>query len=197
MHQPTKTLPGKIKIYQRAGFVLVSGLLLLNSCSAILGLKKIRPYSPDELAKRDKTYGIARATNHGAGYRDSLRAAIPDKGLRKDMWQPLQYWTFSRQELIFNNLNCNMPGFPNLKWTVEKDYDTRNVASKIEEPDFGQTFATLHGIDLAGADTTMVICYTYFMGRQNKRFLRSTRKFLRKHPGIAARYVNMDNTFTE
>lgn len=177
--------------------LLILLLFGLSSCIRIYGLKRVRVYSEADIQRWSKTHNIGTANVHGAGYIRRTKDNIADKGLRKDLQQPLQYWIFDSGKLVSNMVNCDAKGSPNLKWPIEENFKKNEVFARGTGPDFYANFLRVQQI-VPGSNTRIIaISYSRFMGRQNKRFLKQCNAFLMAHPEYSAYYNNMDNLFID
>lgn len=178
--------------------ILLAMLILsMASCIKIYGLKRVRSYTPAQIEKWNTAHGIAANAVLDHDYNHILAENISDKGLMKDMRQPLQYWIFDDGKLASNMVNCDATGFPNLKWPIEENYAGKNINARNMGSDFYSKFMLAQKIDPGNNTHIMVINYSRFMGRQNKRFLKECKAFIVAHPEFRAYYNNMDNTFSD
>ncbi|MBX2905807.1 MAG: hypothetical protein KF744_07210 [Taibaiella sp.] len=169
--------------------------LSMASCMKIYGLKRVRAYTPAQIEQWNTVHGISGNAVFNHDYKQRLAENISDKGLKKDLRQPLQYWIFDNGELISNMVNCDAGGFPNLKWPIEKNFVGKTINAKNTGPDFYTRLLRAQKIDPGNNTHIMVVNYSRFMGRQNKRFLKECKAFIVAHPKYRAYYNNMDNTF--
>jgi hypothetical protein len=159
------------------------------------GIKQPRRLSKEDIQARDQRHSIEEGYGLDTNYVQRLKTTINNASLRKDMRQPLQYWIFYSGTLLANKVNCDAEGFPNLKWSIEAEFRNRKVYCSYTDNNLAEKFSNLLPVPLSDGDTTMIICYTYFMGRQNKRFLKQCNHFLEKHKSIRPIFLNMDNTY--
>lgn len=173
--------------------LLIPAFIFLSSCASVYGLKNPGSYTGEELSMRNERMGIPSCNVFGDQYRKDVSSIMQEPGLKKDMLQPLQFWIFKDGMLICNMVNCYASGFPNLNWNIESCYQTKKIYSKTEEPSFSKKFAQVNGLEGIDSGAVMIIDYAYFMGRQNKIFLRNCHEFLAAHREIKCIYNNMDN----
>lgn len=176
--------------------LLAMFLLSMASCMKIYGLKPVRAYSPAQIEQWNKANGIAGNAVFKHDYKLRLAETIGDKGLRKDLQQPLQYWIFDSGKLVSNMVNCDATGFPNLKWPIEEYFRDKVVNARGTGPEFYNNFLHVQQIEPGTNERIIAISYSRFMGRQNKRLLKSCSIFLAAHPEFHPYYNNMDNTFS-
>lgn len=171
-------------------------LVSLSACARIYGIKKEVNYTPAiEIMRLNAKHRIVSTSIFDSVYRQDVKTQINTKSLRKDMLQPLQFWIFDSGHLVASKVNCDATGFPNLRWHIEQTYTDRKVYAKVEEALFYHKFMSIHKIDEQEYSKVMIINYSYFMGRQNRRFLSGCKRFLKQHKDIHPVYNNLDNSF--
>jgi hypothetical protein len=144
--------------------LLILLLFGLSSCIKIYGLKRVRAYSEADIQRWSMTHNISTANVHGAGYIRRTKDNIADKGLRKDLQQPLQYWIFDSGKLVSNMVNCDATGFPNLKWPIEENFRNKIVNARNAGPEFYPKFTHVQNINPGNNTRIIVINYARLMG---------------------------------
>lgn len=120
----------------------------------------------------------------------------------KNNYQPLQYKVFNRQgKLISQVVNCDAGGFPNLKW----DWMFNQFPPTVIENKFGDLLALEeyssyftplpHYKRTDSSKYTVVVVWSDWMGRQNKRFLQKVKDIRSANQKVEVDYlyVNFDN----
>lgn len=130
----------------------------------------------------------------------------------KNYAQPLQIKIFdATQNIVGHRVNCQVGGFPNLKWNGYGYFDSlppperfkRDTAYTLQEECLNHHFFknkesfTKDMFDKQ--DFIFVVYYTNFMGRQSKRLIKFAQQLKAKHSDkkIEILYVNMDAFFVE
>ncbi len=168
----------------------LSMLITLNSCMAIYGIKKEHHLTISQLKSLDDQLSISSSSVIDTISAKSINGYSVTSDLKKDLKQPLQFWVIANNVVIANKVNCYAGGFPNLKWHIQSCYANRIVYSGIRKGTIMPQIATHFGV---AADTTIVVAYSHFMGRQNKRFVKECKKFIGMHPSFRSGFFNMDN----
>jgi len=125
----------------------------------------------------------------------------------KGKFQPLQLRWYDRSGRIQWIIpNCDVGGFPNLQWgrfglpdTLFVGPPSRVYADSVWTvlDDIGfmvdrRTGAAVQDVD--SANSYLLVYWSYLMGRQSKRLVRSVEQWREKHgDGIIVRYVNADS----
>lgn len=160
---------------------------------AIYGIKKEHHLTLSQLKSLDDQLGISSSSVLDTTSAKSINGYSVTSDLKKDLKQPLQFWVIANKEVIANKVNCYAGGFPNLKWHLQSCYANRIVYSGIRKGTQTPQIAAHFGV---ASDTTIVVAYSYFMGRQNKRFINECKRFMATQPSFRSVFVNMDNTYT-
>ncbi len=127
--------------------------------------------------------------------------------IRKNHFQPLQILYFdSSGMLVSYHLNCDIPGFPNLKWNYFGNFDvflpkTTSYCDSLVR--FENLIKFLRMSNEQGAiegnftmdDYQIVVFWSKFMGRQSKREIRTVRENLDLNldKKVNVLFVNTDN----
>jgi len=120
--------------------------------------------------------------------------------------QPLQALYFNSEgELISYHVNCDMGGFPNLKWNKNNTFNTfvpetqttldtlisfEALSQYLTPTIYSKSFSHLN------YDYTVVVVWADYMGRQSKRLCRSIREnvnLAHADKKVKTVYVNVDN----
>lgn len=184
-----------------SSFNLFSILLILSSCSPILGIygvhnpkeineQKITQYSerhgmPNaDLFELDSSYFSYLAAIELNSKDPLMTDSLKRKELKnqvKNHYQPLQALYFNKKgELESFQINCYAGGFPNLNW--DRDSILTTFPPKFQAPldsilseskliSFLHTLGNSAEIKLGAHDYIVYVFWNKFMGRQNKRFI--------------------------
>lgn len=179
---------------------LICLLLLMSSCSPMLGLYGIRnpkEISQKKIIKYSKRLGISKDAIYelDTSYFSLLsslklianNSLLPDtlkKIERKHVqnhYQPLQALYFNKSgKLESFQINCYAGGFPNLKW--DRDSILTTFPPKIQAPldtllsesliiSFLKPIFISTEFKIGDYDYNVYVFYSKFTGRQNKRFI--------------------------
>ncbi|PBQ32226.1 hypothetical protein CNR22_10730 [Sphingobacteriaceae bacterium] len=193
--------------------VLIALSLLLSGCvKLIYGLHDTKALDKKEIVELSLKRKIPAADNFEL---DTMYLMFLNKvdtfkyksSERKNHYQPLQALYYNKAGgLDAFIINCYSRGFPNLKWNRRGILDTF-VPKKQAPPDsILPMFEHLKYLKaLPGAqrftfgqdDYTVIVYWSYFMGRQSKRLNKAIEKNVKLAKGKKVRilYVNTDNFF--
>ena len=176
--------------------IILSLLLSATSCVQIFGIHKQKPLSDSQIESKSLRYQFQPYMAMDTVKLNAVEN-LKDENLRHDLIQPLQLWVLAGDSVYCNTVNCYCTVSPllNLKWKLDDLYRERTVHTHLEDNvAAAQTLRAFYGLP-ATADTIAIVNYSLFMGRQNRRFLRQTRKLLQEHPSLKPYYINMDNAY--
>lgn len=179
-------------------FCFCIACLALCSCSKVaLGLMGVHSYDSYIIEDVKKASKKLRIRQEDSFITDSLyyqclgfskRADI--KGMAKDMVQPLQVRVYDvNGKLLGQRANCNVPGFPNLRWNKYGYFDSLPpnlkymVNDTIKALTLQTEFEYMHPLfdNTRIASPTLkhyvVIYWSRFMGRQSKRLIKQVKKY--------------------
>lgn len=181
----------------------------LSSClRTIYGIKNYPTPSKSKMDKYAVKWDIDTSFNYlildSIRYVELLNNKALDSITLYNLRQPLQ-WQFydSLDNLTCFVPNCNVGGFPNLKWNREQfisEYPPTNSHC------ISETTITLHELFnscrepnplLSTGKTNVVVYWSVFMGRQSKVMIKKLNNYLEKHPHENRKiiYVNIDDLF--
>lgn len=182
-------------------FYLISILIIITSCSPILGIYGVRnpkEISEQKIHKYSKRLDIPNDNSYELdtsyfSFLSSLHLMTTDSIMtdslkRKEFRKQVQNHDQPLQALYFNNdgklesfqINCYAGGFPNLKW--DRDSILTTFPPKLQAPldtilsesqliSFLRPLSNASGITRGEYDYLVYVFWSKFMGRQNKRFL--------------------------
>lgn len=183
--------------------------LYLSACSYVFtksyGIKsQVNDYTEQELLEKAEKLGIAnyplcRVKPSLEGMLDSIANLDTSYFLTvKSLFQPLQLIAFDSDGSL-NGLiaNCDAGGFPNLKWSHLLDTMPARAAYFNEEIPFSKAMLFKHfekvNEEEINEGDVLVLAYTHFMGRQNKRFIDRVLNYHSNHASKATLvFVNYD-----
>lgn len=130
----------------------------------------------------------------------------------KNHAQPLQIKIFNEtQNIVGHRVNCQVGGFPNLKWNGYGYFDSLPPPERFKldtiytlQQDFfnyqffkNKEYYNFEKVKIN--DYVFVVYYTNFMGRQSKRLIKFAQKLKANHSDkkIEILYVNMDSFFVD
>lgn len=200
---------------------LCGWFLFLSSCSPLLGLygvhrpKKLKEAQilrtaqhhqlpTTQLFQLDSSY-FSILEHLKPAITDSSEKAMESRAFIKNHHQPLQALYFdSTMRLQSFQINCYAGGFPNLEWNRNGIMETfppqiqapiDSIFSFNELKHYFVPFSTTSIPKTNGTEYTVVVFWSKFMGRQNKRFLRiiSNNLSLTDSSKVTTIFVNMDN----
>ena len=172
------------------------------------GFNSAENMTREHILAAEKKYKIPPAQSFIAdtillNFLDSIKATHPI--IAKDHRQGLQALYYNEQgELISFHINCYASGFPNLKWNIDKVMETFPPKTKAPldsilflEKHLSLIPRSLHGSIMPKEHKkyTILIYWSYLMGRQSKHLLKTIRKNLAKGNAseIDIIYINSDN----
>ena len=173
-------------------FLFCAIALFSTSCMTIYGVHDPAKLNTIEIEKENSRLDITSSKVMSDMYPksfDSLSISTKDA-----LIQPLQIWIVKGDDILYSKLNCNAGGFPNLKWNI-----TKEVINKKERPlneqEVLEVFKSNNFISKETDVSTVLVFYSLFMGRQNRRFLKECKDFLKANPEMKSRFVNIDNIY--
>ena len=182
-------------------------LFSLTSClRTIYGIKNYETPSKDQMNKYAIKWGIDTTINYltldSIRYINLINNKSLDSLTLNNLKQPLQ-WQFydSSDNLTCFVPNCNVGGFPNLKWNREQfisEYPPTNsdcnAERKISLNELFNSCREPHGL-LSVDKTNVVVYWSVFMGRQSKVMIKKLNEYLDKYPRRDRKiiYVNIDD----
>lgn len=178
----------------------------------LMGIKNYDNYSQKEVVEVSKKFTIPQSQSYiidslyykqfGFNRREEI------KGFRKDLFQPLQIRIYdSNGKLIGHRANCNVPGFPNLKWNGYGYFNSFpptldcHLIDTIQNLTINKEFENI--IPLFDSTTTtptkkytVFIYWSRFMNRQSKLFIKKVNKYYSAYcDSINYYYVNTEPLF--
>lgn len=192
-------------------FIIYSLLLLvLNSCYALMGLKKNVDWNQETITKAAKEYNIPSEYSYVLDtlYFDYLKSyKIDNKNAVKNHLQPLQALYHDKNgNLSVFLINCYTYGFPNLNWNKNNILETFPPQQQAPLDSILPIEKHLSFIEPLN-DTTIptnqikaqpneiiLVYWSLMMGRQSKRFIKAIQKnkTLSTHSNTVILYVNSD-----
>lgn len=190
-------------------------LLTLTSCSSLLtgvyGIHKVHATNDLRIQEHSNKYKIPVEDSYvlDSNYITFLRSldALRYQEQIKNHYQPLQalYYDSSGQLCSFQ-INCYAGGIPNLRWrrnhimsvfppAVQAPLDS--ILPLARHLQFLRPLDHKTKISAGQFDTTIIVYWSLFMGRQSKRLIRTVRENskLAINKNIKIIYVNTDNFF--
>jgi hypothetical protein len=199
---------------------------LLTSCSSIVscmyGIRPLEELNAKEVQKIASKYKIA--SNESFLLDTSFRALLitlptidsnclqdlsiyPFCNIRKNHLQPMQIMYFDKNNtLVSYHVNCDMSGFPNLKWNDTGNFNTfipRSTTypdSYVKFDDLAMYISNCNSqqiqyADFNDADYNIVIFWCKCFGRQSKRVIKLVRENLQINHSekVNLLFVNIDN----
>ncbi len=120
-----------------------------------------------------------------------IKQYLPDTSAYNLALQPLQLRIYKNDTLIAFQANCNVGGFPNLKW--ERDgYFLKVPASYVSlknAPVLSKEFSVMKHTFTSSEEYTVVVFYSNFMHRQSKRLIQFAKSLQQTHPDKKFTYV--------
>lgn len=169
--------------------------VLCSSCMALYGIHQ--PTASHKLSKKQLPVTLQSCPLISLDESVLKRiATVTDTLFHHDLKQPLQLWIFEDGRLIANTVNCYASGFPNLKWRLPEMYQRRiiNTSFKDGTPPDKAVFEKIFGIGISAHGKVAIIVSSQFMGRQNKRFLKTVAA-LKQQVGFDGYVFGTDNFF--
>ena len=190
-------------------------LLSLTSCSSIMtrvyGVRKIRTTNTLTIIKYSDKYKIPLADSYvlDSSYVTFLHSldSLRYQEQIKNHYQPLQALYYDQSgQLCSYQINCYAGGIPNLRWkrnhimsvfppAVQAPIDS--ILPLARHLQFLRPLANKTKISAGPFDTTIIVYWSLFMGRQSKRLIRTVQENskLAFNKNIKIIYVNNDNFF--
>ncbi len=189
-------------------------ILLLTSCAEVMGIKKWKPLTREQILVEARKYKINEVNLFYCDSQSFKTAYFSlkksDKRLFKDLGQPLQlkFYDIKRDSQFIYLINCYLGGFPNIKWNRAGSLNFfPPKQGPIKRPDslfsVKSNFAPLIPLEnssinnISNYDYLLMIHWSVFMGRQSKNLIKIAKKFVRNNAdkSIEVVYVNMDNIY--
>ena len=195
--------------------ILLSLTVLLGSCSKILlklyGVNAAYAVIDDnDLVRLSQKYDIPLEDWYELdfSYYDFIRSFDKDIYIEEmsNHQQPLQALYFNSEgKLISYHVNCDMGGFPNLKWNRNDTFNTfvpetqttldtlislETFSRYMTPTTYSESFSHLN------YDYTVVVVWADYMGRQSKRLcdlIRENVNLAQTDKKVKIVYVNVDN----
>lgn len=182
-------------------------LFSLTSClRTIYGIKNHKEPSRSQVNKYAMKWGVDTTINYltldSMQYINLLTNSPVDSLTLSFLKQPLQ-WQFYDSSGNLNCFvpNCNVGGFPNLKWNRAQfisEYPPTNshciTEVSINLNELLESCKEPHGL-LSFGKTNVVVYWSVFMGRQSKVMIKKLKEYLDKYPQEDRKiiYVNIDD----
>lgn len=180
---------------------------------ASYGIKPGKKLSEEEISQ---SFRKNKITDFGNFYLNEKIISDLDKMVEKDsnnfvytnyLVQPLQILIFDNNMMVSQLSNCNLGGFPNLKWDphLTKFPIEENNSAGFPQINLDQYKTYLSPVNktvsnLPNKRYTMIVLYSDFMGRQSKRLIKKSIKyfssFMGSHNGQLI-FVNANNSSIE
>lgn len=198
---------------------LIISLLFLSSCQpimrSIIGINNVQQLSQPEIIKYalkynvDTTYLYSLNDTLYKGFIKQYDNSFPNEYFTSyQFYQPLFMFGFdSIGKMQFFLRNCNVSGFPNIKWNRYGYFNSSPLLIPSGYlPDSSITFNTINAFLIPltldqeayylDSTETIVVCWSHLMGRQSKRLIETVQDY-KKNVGTHAYvyYVNTDNFF--
>lgn len=191
-------------------------LLFLASCSKIamglMGVKDYDNYTKKEIIQASQKFKIPQTQSYiidslyykqfGFNKKEEIR------GYRKDLFQPLQIRIYDKNgKLIGHRANCNVPGFPNLKWNGYGYFNAFpptldcHLIDTIQNLTLAREFDNISPLFTENATQQnnkydVFIYWSRFMNRQSKLFIKKVHKYYSAYnDSINYYYVNTEPLF--
>lgn len=127
--------------------------------------------------------------------------------IRQNHLQPLQIMYFDKNNILVSyHINCEIPGFPNLKWNKTGNFNTFIPRSTTYSDSYMRfddlvmyisdcNSQQIQYADFKDADYNIVVVWCKFMGRQSKRMIKLVKENLRLNQSkkVNLLFVNIDN----
>lgn len=172
-------------------FLLIYIILVTNfqqGCIWIYGLKKFQKKSSLDLFEYSQKLALKNSCTHfcdDTNFQNLNSSGKFSNSLYKTLNQPIQIFIFdSLMQLNYFIANCDIGGFPNLRW--KKKLNDPIFLSQHETSDLSLSgFLELYNLNQNSncnsrmhnlTQNTIVIRWSYFMGRQNKRLFKCIKK---------------------
>lgn len=173
------------------------------------GLNKPVMITENNFGLLSKKYNIPSDNSY---YIDRLKylkfiqnSSLPNKNINNHL-QPLQTMYFDKKgNCITYFVNCNAPGFPNIKWNYKGALNNFPAGQQtVIDTSFNisalyNTFSNkpTEVYDYSQVDYTILMFWSDYLGRQTKRFLDAFNDNIKKgnQYKINIIYINTDNLF--
>lgn len=194
-------------------FLLFSVALIFSRCvNLIYGLHDTKALDKKEIVELSLKRKIPPADNFEL---DTMYLMFLNKvdtfkyknSERKNHYQPLQALYYNKAGgLDAFIINCYSRGFPNLKWNRKGILDTfvpkkqaplDSILPLFEHLKYMKPLPGAQRFNFGQDDYTVIVYWSYFMGRQSKRLNKAIQKNVQLAKGKKVRvmYVNTDNFF--
>ena len=197
--------------------LIVWSLLFFSGCGFVInslyGLKNVKTVDEKTILKYGDKFNIPQDKNYllDAGYFTFISKQDTAKfGLQiNNHLQPLQALYFNKNEKIISyHINCYAGGFPNLKWNrnqIMEVFPPLQQAPLDSLVSLGLIRNNIHLLvdknkqDSNIYNTTVVVFWNRFMGRQTRRFIKTVQHNIKlsENGNVNIVYVNNDNMFLE
>ena len=201
---------------------LIGFLFLFSQCIGIYGVNSLKQLSSSQMIKTAKKYKIKPtdlylldtsylAYLHSLPKIDSNCFKDPPRRyqcyIRKNHFQPLQIMFFDKNDVLVSyHVNCDIGGFPNLKWNYSGNFNSFLPKSTtycdpfvkfdlltpyIKMPDE----RNMNISDFKKNEYNVVVFWCRFMGRQSKRLVKFVYSYLKANNNHTYNilFVNIDN----
>lgn len=163
--------------------LLVVFLLFSSSCTqtmlGLYGIKRPQPISSEKDISKSSRILVDTVLVVDTNYLARLKALNLPKDIRHHCYQPLQVWLFEDGKPVFGEVNCVVSGFPNLKWTIDTHSEKPSPVLLDGKPEYLPLSNTLWERKVPQTrHREAIIVWCNYMGRQNRRFLKSVDKAL-------------------
>jgi hypothetical protein len=195
---------------------------IFTQCMGIYGLKSLKTLNNSEIIKTAEKYKIksSELVLLDTAYKsylislpefDSLCAKDTLKRyqcyIQKNHLQPLQILFFDKSsKFVSYNVNCNIPGFPNLKWNYfgyfnefppksatycDSIFNFHKFSKYIKLPDNTQ----LNLGSVTNYNYLVIVFWCRFGGRQSKRLIKFVYSYLEQYntKSYKVLFLNVDN----
>jgi hypothetical protein len=201
---------------------LTGFLFLFSQCIGMYGVNSLKQLSNSQIIKTAKKYKIQSADLYllDTSYRaylqslpktDSNCLKIPSRiyqcHIRHNHFQPLQIMFFDKNDdLVSYHVNCDIAGFPNLKWNYSGNFNSFLPKSTTYCDPFAKfDLLSLYikmpderNINISSFkknEYNVVVFWCRFMGRQSKRLVKFVYSYLKanKNHTYNILFVNVDS----
>jgi hypothetical protein len=185
----------------------------LVSCRTIIGIKKVKQVSEDDVIELGARLSIPIEDTYmlDTSYSTYIRkTAGRDERKIKDHLQPLQAIYFGKEnELIYPlswQINCYVPGFPNLKWNYNGNMNQFPPASQApldsifsakKYLEFLRPVTGVVPFNTIDYDYIIIVFWNRFLEKQSKGLIEAVKRNAALADSVKVRllYVNNDNLF--
>lgn len=189
--------------------------LCLSSCSLLLGIKKPKPVTEQQVADLSEKWGLSHADVYflDTAYKSFVATATGNNKKKiNDYLQPLQAIYFgkgnSNQYPLSWHINCYVPGFPNPNWNydgkmnqfppltaapVDSNFSLKKIVEYLRPVKGAVPFNTVE------YDYIILVYWNRFMEKQSKGLIEAVQRNLKLAVLQKAKvlYINNDNLFSE